>query len=194
MIERRPIIKKTRKRINKKGNFGTMLFFFIIISVVLVVGLFIAIGTGVIKIFMDEFIPVIEGIGTIGNSTNITEYAGFALTPVEIFVDSLSWMGGVVYLVAFIGLFGLAIGFRVTMQKWLIGLFILLALLLIIMSIYISNIYEDLYGDNGVFGESMREQKLLSFLLLNCPLILTIIIFASGVVLFAGLDGGGSGI
>ncbi len=193
MIERKPL-KFKRKKMNKRGDFGMMLFFFIVIAVVLVVGLFLAISTGVITIFMDEFVPVIEGIGTVGDSTNLTEYSGYALTPVETFVNSLSWMGGVVYLVAFFGLFGLAIGFRVTMNKWLIGLYVLMALLLIIMSIYISNIYEDLYGDTSDFGENIRSQKLLSFLILNCPMILTIIIFASGVVLFAGLEDGGGGI
>jgi len=187
-------LRKIRKK-NKKGSMELMIFFFIIIAVVLVVGLFIGIGTGVITIFMDEFVPVIESIGTLpGTNANMTQYSEFALTPVDIFVNSLSWMGGVIYLVAFIGLFGLAIGFRVTMSRWLIGIFVLLALMLVIMSIYISNIYEDLYGDSSEFGESIREQKLLAFLILNCPMILTIIIFASGVVMFAGLDDGGGGI
>lgn len=167
-----------------------MLLFFIIIAVVLVVGLFIGIGTGVITIFMDEFVPAIEDIGQIGDSTNITEYSKYALTPVDTFVKSLTWMGGIIYLVAFIGLFGLAIGFRVTMSKWLIVMFILLALLLVIMSIYISNIYEDLYQDSGDLGESLRDQGLLAFLILNSPMILTIVIFASGIVLFAGIDSG----
>lgn len=178
---------------NKKGSFELMLFFFIIIAVVLVIGLFIGIGTGVITIFMDAFVPIIEDIGSIGSS-NVTEYAGYALTPITIFVDSIVWMGGVMYLVAIVGLFGLAIGFKVTMNKWLLGIFIMLALLMIIMSIFISNIYEDLYGDKGEFGESIREQSLLAFLMLNSPMILTIIIFASGIVLFAGLDDGGGGI
>jgi len=183
-------ITKIMKK-NKKGNFPLMLLFFIIVAVVLVVGLFIGIGTGVITIFADEFIPAISEIGMVGDTTNLTEYSGYALNPVNTFINSLTWMGGVLYLVAFIGLFGLAIGFRVTMSKWLIVMFILLALLLVIMSIYISNIYEDLYQDSSELGESIREQGLLAFLILNSPLILIIVIFASGIVLFAGVDSGG---
>ena len=164
-----------------------MLLFFIIIAVILVAGLFISIGTSVIKIFMEEFVPEFESIGTIGDSTNITEYSSYAINPVNTVVNSLSWIGGVIYLIAFFGLFGVAIAYKVTMSRWLIGLYVLLAILIIIMSIFISNIYEDLYGDTSEFGENIREQKLLSFLILHSPLILSIIVFASGIVLFSGL-------
>lgn len=176
-----------KRKMNKKANFPLMLLFFIIIAVVLVMGLFIAMGSSVIKIFMDEFRPTIEGIGTISGNTNVTEYSGYAITPVDTMINSLSWLGGVIYLVAFFGLFGVAIAYKVTMSRWLIGLFVLIALLIIIMSIFISNIYEDLYTDGSEFGENIREQKLLSFLILHSPMILTITVFASGIILFSGL-------
>jgi len=163
-----------------------MLIFFIVIAVVLVIGLFIGIGTSVISMFMDEFVPEIESIGSIG-AANVTEYAGYALTPLTTFVNSWIWIGGVLYMAALIGLFGFAIGYRATMERWFIGLFLMFAILIIILSIFISNIYQDLYEDNSEFGNNIKSQKILSFLVLQSPLILCIIIFASGIVLFSGV-------
>ena len=171
---------------NKHGEFPLMLLFFIIVAVILVAGLFLSMGTSVIKIFTDVAIPELESIGSVGGS-NISQYSAYVTTPIDIFVNSLSWMGGVVYLIAFIGLFGIALGFRVTMNKWLIGLFVLFAVLIIFMSIFISNIYESLYQDGTEFGENIRDQTLLSFLILQSPLILTIVIFVSGIVMFTGV-------
>lgn len=164
-----------------------MLLFFIIIAVLLVVSLFIAMGTSIITIVADAIIPEIQKIGVVDGGGNISEYADYGLKPVNIMIDSLSWFGGVIYMIALFGLFGIAIGYKITLSKWLIGMYILLAIMIIIMSIFISNIYEDLYQDSTEFGENIREQTLLSFLILQAPLILSITIFASGIILFSGL-------
>jgi len=181
------MIKPLNLKKNKKGQFGAMLLFFIVIAFVLAAGLAIGILVSSASMFMNEFVPEIESIGTLsGTGANVTEYSGYALTPLNTFISSWSWIGGVLYLVALIGLFGFAIGYKTTMNKWMMGLFIMFALLIIILSIIISNIYQDLYEDNSSFGDSIKSQKILSFLLLNSPFIMCIVVFASGIILFSG--------
>ncbi len=176
---------KTNK-MNKRGQVGIILIFFTVIAVILVAGLFIGIGVSAISMFMDDFVPEIEGIGTVAGA-NITEYAGYTLTPLTTFVNSWSWMGGALYFVSIIGLFGIAVAYKSTADRWLLGFFILFLVLIIFLSIFVSNIYQDLYEDNTTFGENIREQKLLSFFMLHSPLILSIVAFASGIILFSGV-------
>ena len=171
---------------NKKGQAGVILIFFIVVAIILVAGLFIGIGVSSLSMVIDEFVPEIKAIGSIGSS-NVTEYAGYALDPLVTFVNSWSWVGGVLYFISLIGLFGIAIAYRSTNNKWLIGFFILFALLIILLSIFISNIYQDLYQDGTDFGQGIKDQTLLSFLMLHSPLILCVVIFASGVILFTGV-------
>lgn len=171
---------------NKKGSFGAILFFFILIAIVLSAGLFLAIGGAVMDMFFDEFVPEIENIGTVGSS-NITEYSEYGLTPVNTFVQSFTWLGGVIYMLAIILVFGMAIAARATANRWLIGFFMVTGFLLIIGSIFISNIYQDFYQDDGDLGTRLQNQEILSFLILHSPVIFSIVIFVSGIIVFSGL-------
>lgn len=173
-------------KMNKKGQVGIILIFFTVIAVILVVGLFIGIGVSTISMFMDDFVPEIAAIGTVAGA-NITEYSGYVLTPLTTFVNSWSWMGGMLYFISIIGLFGIAVAYRSTPNRWLIGFFVLFVVLIIFLSIFISNIYQDLYEDTSSFGDNIKEQKLLSFFMLHSPLILSIVAFASGIILFSGV-------
>lgn len=171
---------------NKKGQIGFFLLFFIITAVIIVAGLFLAVGGSVIKMAADEIVPEISNIGLVGDS-NITEYSEYAVTPVNTFIGSFSWLGGIIYFIGIIGLFALAIIGRMSMNRLFIILFIFIALLMIIMSIFVSNIYQDMYDDYDTdLGTELRSQEILSFLILNAPSIFSVVIFASGIILFSG--------
>ena len=64
----------------------------------------------------------------------------------------------------------------------------MLMILMTIGSIVISNIYEDIYNGDDELGSRLRDQKILSFLMLNSPVIFTAVIFISGVILFTGIN------
>jgi len=137
--------------------------------------------------FMDEVVPEIQGIGSVGAS-NITQYSGYSVAPVNSFVQSFTWLGGVLYSLAIILVFAFAFAARATANKWLIGIFLAFTLLLILCSIFISNIYEDFYNDTGDLGVRLQEQALLSFLILHSPIIFTIVIFIAGIIMFSGMQ------
>ena len=90
-------------------------------------------------------------------------------------------------MIAIIGLFGLAVTYRMTMNRLFIAIFFALAILLIIMSILMSNIYEDIYTGTDEFGTKMKEQTMMSYLILHSPMVFTVVIFISGIVLFSGI-------
>lgn len=172
---------------NKTGGFELMLLFFIGVALLICLGLFIAFGGVVVDMFFDEFVPEIKDIGSVGSS-NVTEYAEYGLDPVDSVVQSFSWMGGVIYFLGIIGFFALAFASKITMSKWLMGFFFAFAFLFLIASIFISNIYEDFYNDDDDIGSRLREQTLLSWLILQSPLVFTVVIFISGIIMFTGLQ------
>jgi len=174
-------------KIGKKGQVGFIIFFFILIAVFLVASLFIGIGSVVVKMATDTIIPEVENIGMVGNA-NITTYARYTTVPLSTLINSFTWMSGILYMTALIGLFVLAFGYRMTSNKWLIVFFFALTLLLILLSIFISNIYEDLYTGNDEIGKGLQEHTLLSFLVIHSPFIFSILIFASGIILFTGSE------
>ena len=79
----------------------------------------------------------------------------------------------------------------------LLGLYFFLVILLIIFSIFMSNIYQDIYSGTDVLATELQSQTLMSFMILRSPFILTLIAIIAGIFMFAvqGINqGGGYGI
>jgi len=66
------------------------------------------------------------------------------------------------------------------------GFFISLMFILIISSIYISNIYEEFYNENTDVGTRLQEHVLLSWLILYSPMIMCVLGFIGGIIMFTG--------
>lgn len=171
---------------NNRGQYGFLLFFFLFVAILMAVGFGVAILIGIINIASDEIIPEIEGIGTVDDNINITEYAEYTTTPIETLINSFSWMGGLAYMIGIFGLFALAITYRVSMNRIFIFIFFAFALLLLMMSMFMSNIYEEFYNDTDELAVELKDQVLLSWLILYSPMIFAVVIFISGIILFTG--------
>lgn len=156
-----------------------------ILFFVLIGALAVAFGGMVIRWTFDEAVPELSGLGMVG-STNLTEISEYTLSPVNTFVQSFQWMTGLLYVLALLGCVGMSFAFRFTGNKWLIGLFIACMLMLIIASIFISNIYQDFYQDGGDVGTALHEQAMISWLILYSPLVMCIIGFICGIIMFTG--------
>ena len=172
---------------DNKENFGLILGFFIIIGILMVVGFMIVVGSSVLNYTFDIITPEISNIGMVG-SANMTEISGYSIDVVDTVIQSFTWLTGVAYMLAIIGLFGLVVSFKVTASKWFMGFFLALALLLIMGSIFMSNIYQDIYQEDDDLSSVLREHTLLSYLILHSPVIFTILIFISGIILFSGMQ------
>src|SRR3990167_1778022 len=171
---------------NKKGNIFVVITFFAVIGIVLVMGLMMLIGSSIINWGADIIVPELTSLGIV-DTTNLTEVAGYTITPVNNFLQSLTWVMGFFYVILIIFAMIFPLVARVSASRWLMPLFFVLTLSMIMASIFISNIYQDLTVDNDEFTLIMKEHTLLGFLILYSPLITTIICFIGGIFLFSGL-------
>jgi len=145
------------------------------------------IGSSTINWVMDTVVPELSGIGTIGDvEINVTEITEIAIDPVNTVIQNFTWVTGVLYLFGILGVFGLAFVFRGSRDKWLIGLFFAMVVILVIACIFISNIYEEFYNGTDTLATIMKEHVLLSYLILYSPEIMSLIAFIAGIILFSG--------
>lgn len=149
-----------------------------------------ALGFVFTDLFFDEIAPVIDDLGVVSYGTteaNLTEYAGYGFDPVNSMVQNLNWIVGIVYAFLLLATIGIAVVMRYYPNKFLMGFYILLMLLLVVGAILMSNVYEGFYNGTDEFAVRLQEATLLSFLILHSPMIMAIIGFIAGAVMFSGL-------
>ena len=170
---------------NKKGSFMGIMLVVGGLFLIVMFGIILAIGSSTINWVMDETVPELETLGQVGD-INTTQIIGATITPVNTVIQNFTWVAGLLYIFGIIGVFGLALTFRATGDKWLIGLYFGVVLILVIGCMLMSNIYEDVYNSGGDFGDILAEHTLLSFLIIYSPGIMVLIAFIAGIILFSG--------
>lgn len=182
----------TTERKNKKGMFG-ILFFFIVLFSILILG-FIAIMTmSIIDYGSDTITPIMNEMGVIGD-TNVTEASTYSFGLVDNFIQISPWLIAFAYVLALIFSIVMVMGYNYNPNPAFIGLYIALILLLILGSIIISNAYEDIYSGTDEISSRLQEQTAMSYLILYSPFIMCLIAFITGIFLFAGNRDVGGGI
>jgi len=171
---------------NKKGIMG-MIMFVLILFVILFLGFVIVVGSSIINWTFDVAVPELTNLGQVGDA-NMSQIAQTTITPVNNIVQSFTWLSGVLYVLALIGSIGFAVVIRSSPNKWLIGFYFMLIIILILGSILISNMYEEFYTDTGDLGNRLKEHTILSYMILYAPMIFTIIAFVTGIILFSGIQ------
>ena len=158
-----------------------------IIMIVMFVGFILVTGNAVVNWVADEVVPPLSNLGVVGNA-NLTEYSQYTIQPANTFIQSLNWVTGVIYVMMLIGCIGLSFIIRINPSKILIGFFFLLAVVLIMASIFVSNMYQDFYDDgaNSELSQRLNENIILSYMMLYAPLINTVIVFVCGIIIFTG--------
>ncbi len=178
---------------NKKGAIGIILFF-VILFLVLVIGFIGSIAIGIFNFAGDEITPIFLDLGIVGD-TNLSEAAESTFVPVNRFNQALPWLMGFVYVAALMFSIIFAISMNANPHPSFIGLYLVLIILLIFGSIVMSNMYENIFEGDDKIGEKLREQKLLSYMILYSPFILALIALLTGIYLFAKPpESGGFGI
>jgi len=175
---------------NKKAQLDSIWNMLLIVGglmVLIFVGIMFAMGSSILNWTFDIAIPEFDNLGMVGD-TNATQISEITLHPVNSIVQSMNWFGGIIYVFGILGLLGLAFVYRTSSQKWLIPLFFGLMLILIISSIFLSNIYQDIYTGTDEFALGMQEQTLLSWLIIYSPMIVSIVGFIAGAIMFSGAN------
>lgn len=187
---RKSIIEKPKRNWNRKGNVAFMLWFFIAIFLIMFAGFIMVMVSSVTNFVFDEWVPAVDDLGTVeGTGINFTDISSKTIVPLNDVVQSFTWIAGIVYVFFLLGIVMMAFMFSVNPNKLLIGLFFGFIFLVVIASIFMSQIYQDFYDDNDEIGNILKEHKLLSFLILHSPVIITTVSLIAGVLFFSGLAG-----
>ena len=172
------------KRKDKKGMFG-ILFFFIILFSILIIGFILVIATGVLGFASDEITPIMSEVGMIDDA-NFSQASTYTFGVTDTLIKSAPWLIALGYVMALIFSIVLVVGYNYNPNPAFIGFYIALIMLLILGSIIISNAYEDIYTGTDEISLKLQEQTAMSYLILYSPFIMTIIAFITGIFLFAG--------
>lgn len=172
---------------NKKGNVFGIIIFVAILFIILFLGFMLVVGSSLLNWTFDNITPELTNLGQIGD-VNMTAAADYTITPANSLVQSTTWLTGVLYALALIGSVGFAFYMRESPSKILMAFYFMLMVILIMGSIFISNMYEDFYNGVDEFGSILHEYTLLSFFIIHSPAIFTVIGFITGIILFSGLQ------
>ena len=167
-----------------------------VISTILLVGVAIwafAVGGYLVQDAIGEIAPELRAIGTVGGA-NFTQSLNFVLDPIETIVNNYQIYATMLYGFGMILVFSMAFMFRNSLNGWTIGFFIVCIILLITISIIMSNTYEQLYDGTDELAIGLKNAPTLSYLILYSPTILTIIAFIAGIIMMTGGSRGGTGI
>jgi len=168
---------------NKKGVIG-IIFFFIILFAILIIGFIAVIVVSVFQIGSDVITPVMEDLGMAGD-TNLSEASGYTFGVVDTLINSLPWLLAFGYALALIFSIVLVVSYNYNPNPAFIGVYIALILLLIVGSIIISNSYEDIYSGTDELALKLQSNTAMSYMILYSPFIMTLIAFITGIFLFA---------
>ena len=171
---------------NKRGQMWNII---ILIGGLILLTLIVAggmIGWGVVKSATDVIIPEFNAIGDIGAGGNVSEYTEMTTTPLSSIIDNFALLMGLIYIVGIMGLLSYSFIFRDNLNGWVVALFFVSIMLLIVMCIAVSQFYEEFYLGQDELGTLLRSASVASFLIINSPVIMTIIAFLSGIILFSG--------
>lgn len=171
---------------NKKGQLGGILniyTFFFIIGVILVLGLFAVLSGSVINYVGDNVLPPIQQ-----QTTDLAgQTAGDAVGVLVTANDAIPWIVGVAYVLSLVFILVLAYAFRISGEKYLLVLYFGLSVLIILLSIITSNLYQDFYQDGGDLGTELKAMGLMSYLLLYSPMIFSVLLTIGAIIIFSGI-------
>lgn len=172
---------------NKKAEFSHVLYVFLAVAGVLIIASLILILQPILKEVSNAIFPSIKS--TVGNipQINVTQETNVVVDTATFTVGMTDWLGGFAFMIAIISIFGLAISYKLTNSKILLGLWLALTIFIVLLSIIVSNFVQDFGESGGSYGEGIRNQSLLYFLLLNSPPIIIVVSLISGFIVFTGI-------
>ena len=143
----------------------------------------------------DKITDALTSIDSTGSSINISKHAEATFGVIN------SKMSGL-HSIAFIIMFSLALAilisnFMIKAHPVFFVVYLLVVVIAVIFSVYVSNSYMDLLGHEEI-GSTLQEFSGANFIMENMPLWTTVIGFIGAVLLFAGIsrdrEFGGTGI
>lgn len=170
---------------NKRGQVWGILLVAGAILLLLFLGILFAIGGATTSYVSTTILPELQGIGVVGD-TNVTQSVNYTFGTLDTFIQQYTWIGGLLYMFGILAIFGLAFSFRLTHMKWLAVLWVLFTIVIVICSLFLSNIYEEFYTGTDDLATRLQAQPLLSYMILYSPGIISFISIIAGIIMFTG--------
>lgn len=173
------------KKSNKKGNLMGMtaimvgLILFIVLSVVIV---FIS---ALWVNFFGDVTDTLVGIPATSNISNISKYADITFGNLNIAFQQLRWISVVIIFGMLMGI--LISNFLIKIHPAFFIFYIFIIIMMVFVSIFISNSFETIYTGGGVLGDSLQQFKAGSWIILYLPMWITIISVVGGILLFVNM-------
>ena len=191
------MINNLKKYKKAQGGFMGMVFFFLIIFTILIIGFIGVITVALFDYTSGVVTPIMTDLGIVGE-TNMSEASEVTFGTVDTIVNSLPWLLLFSYVAMLVFSMIFIISYDFNPNPAFIGIYFLFVILLIFGAIIMSNMYEDLIKTNDeVIGDGLRSQTGMSYMILHSPMILGLFSFLVGIYIFAGRQTeteGGSGI
>jgi len=181
---------------NKRGVMG-LIFLFLIIFTILIVGFIGTMAISIIDYTSDELTPIMTDLGVIqqGNiSINMSDIGEKTFGVLDTLVQTLPWLFALIYGCSLIFTLIFVLGYRTNPHPVFLGLYFALMLLLIFGSIIMSNMYQDIYSGTDEIATRLQEQTMMSYMMLYAPHIMGLIAAVGGILMFTrspGESGGG---
>jgi len=180
------------KKIEPMGKEGALMDMFVWLIIIFVVTIFFALWVFGFGQITDSLTSIDTSVGT--NNETIGSIADRSLGTIDRFQT-----GGLELLaVGMIIFFGFSIvisNFLVKANPAFLIVYLFIIITAVIFSVYLSNAFEDIMS-KAPLDVTLTEMRASSFLMLNLPIITTIIGFISMIFLFAGImidrEAGGS--
>jgi len=173
---------------NNKGQLMGLLIVVIMIVGFMGVALIATLAAPIITFTADTLDEATSGLGMVGDA-NMTFAQEVSVGTANTAIQSLKWVTGIALMFGLLGIIILAGVIRINPSPVFIGFFLLLAVLLVAGSIFVSNTYEDFLNDGGEIGTEMMGMPIQNFLMLYLPQIITVIVFIGGIIIFSGIQG-----
>ncbi|MBT7931727.1 hypothetical protein HN698_07505 [Candidatus Woesearchaeota archaeon] len=171
---------------NKKGSVVGLVIFVAVLFLILIVGFLMSTGGAIVNWTADTILPELTNLGTT-SGVNLTQAADLTIVPANNLLGNMGWFVGVLYVMMLLASIGFAVYARFNPDKWLLGFYFLLMILLIFGAVLVSNMYEDFYNTAGEFGAYLQAQTLMAFMIIQAPMIFALIGFITGIIIFSGM-------
>jgi len=174
---------------NKKGQLGAILGLVLFILILMGGALVLGIGTGVVTYTSRTINDVTSTLGVVDlggdTATNLSSISDMTIGTVNSTIQMAKWGSGFLIVFALLGVLLFAYGIKE--RPYLIGFYFLLVIILIICSIFVSNMYEAFYNGTDDIATELHSMVITSFLILYMPHIITLISFIGGIIMFSGV-------
>ena len=179
------MIRPLKLKKDKRGIMG-MVFFFLILFTILIIGFIAVMVVAGIDFASDTITPVMENLGIAG-ATNLSHASEVTFGTVDTTVQALPWLLVFAYVAMIVFSIIFVVSYQFSPHPAYIGVYFLFVVLMVFGTIIISNMYQNIHQSNEQeIGDRVRDQQAMSFLILHSPLIFSVIAFIVGIYMFVG--------